>query len=234
MEVAPDRRTWTPGRAGLYFALLWAISILPLLLTRHPPLQDYANHLARLHVLTSPDDPFLARFYTPDWALRPNLAFDLVGMAITRVLPLDLAGRVYLGLCFAVIAGGPVVLNRVVWGRFSVVPFFAFPLVFNRVLQVGFLGYFLSVGLIAWALASWLAGRRRPIWQRLLLGQVWTMALFIGHMFALGVFGLALLSYEAVRTTREQGWTRAVRAVGLAGLPLRTEPRCHLPKCPVV
>ena len=54
---------------------------------RWPPLADYINHLARMHVIATIDaDPDLARFYEIDWQVIPNLMMDLVVPVLERVM----------------------------------------------------------------------------------------------------------------------------------------------------
>ena len=46
------------------FVALTAITSIPVLLHPWPPISDYINHLARMHIIASiNNDPDLARFY---------------------------------------------------------------------------------------------------------------------------------------------------------------------------
>src|SRR6185437_4042842 len=67
---------------------LTALALLPLVLTRVPPLVDYPDHLARMWILLNRDDiPALARNYVIDWRLLPNLAMDLIVPALAQIMP---------------------------------------------------------------------------------------------------------------------------------------------------
>jgi len=62
----------------MFFVCLLLISI-PVWTHQIPPLSDYVNHLARMHVIATVDkNPNLAKFYQIDWAIIPNLTMDLV------------------------------------------------------------------------------------------------------------------------------------------------------------
>ena len=76
--------------------LFYLIAALPLLLGVIPPLGDYLNHLARMHViLAGGRDPWLAQFYAVHWALIPNLAIDLLVPPLAKVVGLFWAGKLF-------------------------------------------------------------------------------------------------------------------------------------------
>jgi hypothetical protein len=72
------------------------IVLLPLALVAIPPLTDYPNHLARMHIIATLDrDPMLSQFYRIDWALIPNLMMDLVVPPLARLIGVYEAGRLF-------------------------------------------------------------------------------------------------------------------------------------------
>jgi len=135
------------------FAVLLAIVSVPLFSTVLPPLVDYPNHLARLHLIAEGGNAF----YAARWAPLPDLAADLVVPALARVMPLELAGKAFLVLTFALIAGGTVWLNRVATGRWRMWPLLAFLLLYDRILLWGFINYLFGLGIAICGLALWLA-----------------------------------------------------------------------------
>ena len=59
--------------------VLAVITSIPILVYPWPPLSDYMNHLARMHVIAAINtDPDLSRFYEVHWQIIPNLMMDLV------------------------------------------------------------------------------------------------------------------------------------------------------------
>src|SRR6476660_3611098 len=112
---------FTNAQIAALFAVLAAIASIPILLYPWPPLGDYINHLARMHVIaTVRSDPDLARFYQVDWQVIPNLMMDLIVPVLQRVMNVYLAGQTYTIMCFVVILSGTMALNRQLYGRWSV------------------------------------------------------------------------------------------------------------------
>ena len=63
------------------------LAAVPLFSTVLPPLFDYPNHLARMHLLGESGN----QFYTVRWEPLPNLAQDLIVPPLARLIPLDIA-----------------------------------------------------------------------------------------------------------------------------------------------
>jgi hypothetical protein len=190
------------------FILLLAITSLPVVLHPWPPMSDYINHLARMQVIANINtDPDLARFYEIDWQLIPNLMMDLIIPPLLRVMNVYLAGQLYTILSFVVIASGTLALHRRLFGRWSVLPLIAFPLLYNNVFLVGTMNYVFGMGLALWALASWIALRERNLLLRLTVSALFVLGLFFCHLFAVGVYGVGLLAFELHRL-----WTQFARA----------------------
>jgi hypothetical protein len=188
------------------FAILVAIASIPVLLYPWPPLGDYINHLARMHVIaTVRSDPDLARFYQVDWQVIPNLMMDLIVPVLQRVMNVYLAGQTYTIMCFVVILSGTMALNRQLYGRWSVLPLIAFPLLYNSVFLVGTMNYLFGIGLSLWALAAWAALRERAMPLRLAISTLFVLALFFCHLFSVGVYALGLFAFELQRLRALRG-----------------------------
>src|SRR5258708_1752743 len=118
------------------FVTLAAIASVPILLYPWPPLSDYINHLARMHVIaTIRSDPNLALFYEVEWQVIPNLMMDLIVPILQRVMNVYLAGQAYTIITFVLILSGTLALNRQLYRHWSVLPLIAFPLLYNKVLR---------------------------------------------------------------------------------------------------
>ena len=188
------------------FTRLVAIASIPVLLYPWPPLGDYINHLARMHVIaTVRSDPDLARFYQVDWQVIPNLMMDLIVPVLQRVMNVYLAGQTYTIMCFVVILSGTMALNRQLYGRWSVLPLIAFPLLYNSVFLVGTMNYLFGIGLSLWALAAWAALRERAMALRLVVSMLFVLALFFCHLFSVGVYALGLFAFELERLRTLRG-----------------------------
>lgn len=188
----------------ILFPICLAIALTPVLAVQHPPLLDYPNHLARLFILTSPDNQVLAEYYQPSWSLLPNLGFDIVGYLLVQIMPLEVAGRVFLAVSIAVVLSAPCALHRVLYGQLSPLPLLAGALLFNRVLQMGFLSYFLGVGLAVWAFAIWLMRRRASTLEQIAWLQAAVLVIFVCHLYAAAVLGVLVITSAA-----SEGWHAA-------------------------
>src|SRR6266576_3153547 len=132
---------------------LRAAASIPILLYPWPPLGDYINHLARMHVIaTIGRDPNLALFYQVEWQIIPNLMMDLIVPILQRVMNVYLAGQVYTIMSFVLILSGTLALNRQLYRHWSVLPLIAFPLLYNNVFLVGTMNYLFAVGVYGLAL----------------------------------------------------------------------------------
>lgn len=179
------------------FILLLAIASVPLFSTVLPPLVDYPNHLARLHLIAEGGN----QFYAVHWAPLPDLAADLIVPALARLVPLDLAGKIFLVLTFALLAGGTVWLNRVATGRWRLWPLLAFLLLYDRILLWGFLNYLFGLGLAMCGLALWLSLDDKPVWRAGASTFV-ALACFLSHIAAFGVYALAVAGIELLPMLR--------------------------------
>src|SRR5262247_3702974 len=148
-EPIPQRAVrFSAWQIAALFMTLAAIASIPILLYPWPPLSDYINHLARMHVIATIDsDPNLALFYQVEWQVIPNLMMDLIVPILQRVMNVYLAGQVYTIMSFVLILSGTLALNRQLYRHWSVLPLIAFPLLYNNVFLVGTMNYLFAIGL---------------------------------------------------------------------------------------
>ena len=112
-DVTPRRATqaWWGALAIVVGALL-----VPLFATDIPPLLDYPNHLARMWIINyGAADPILSRMYTVEWGIQPNIGLDMVVLVLARVMPLELAGKVFIALAIVLPVTGSIALHRAVF-----------------------------------------------------------------------------------------------------------------------
>jgi hypothetical protein len=233
-ECARRAFDFSKSRIAILFLALMAIASVPILLNPLPPISDYINHLARMHIIAAiGSDPYLHRYYEIQWQVIPNLMMDLIVPLFVRVMNIYLAGQAYTLLSFALIVLGTLALHRQLFGRWSALPLIAFPLLYNDVFLVGTMNYVFGIGLMLWALAAWIALRERSRTLRLSLSAVFVIGLFFCHLFVLGVYAVALFAFEShrlltvyLRTRRSSGRDAARRALPalifdyvLTGLP---------------
>ena len=131
---------------------LCGILITPFFVVDVLPLQDYANHLARMFVLAAgEDDPILSRFYVARWGLIPDLGLDLLGVPLMHILPVHVVGRIVAGIALLLPVLGVLAYGRVLHGR-SAWPFVCGLVVYNQTFLLGFLAFTLGIGRLCYAL----------------------------------------------------------------------------------
>jgi hypothetical protein len=207
--------------AVLSVILLAALAV-PIVTHPLPPLSAYLNNLSRAHVIaTIGTDADLQRFYAIEWRLVPNLMMDLVVPALSRLVGIYPAGQMFIVSCFLLILSGTFALHRALFGRLSIVPLAASIIIYNEVLLVGVMNYMFGIGLALWALAGWIALRERPWPWRLAVSTGFVVALFFCHLYAVGLYGLGVLAFEAHRlsTAWKQSRTPAVVDFVASGVP---------------
>src|ERR671924_2144928 len=100
--------------------LLFGLSLVPVWSVQLPPLQDYPNHLARIYILTNlHNSATLQTFYQTNWGFIPNLAMDVLGPVLTTLMPIEVAGKVFISLTFLLISSGVTALHYVLHRKLS-------------------------------------------------------------------------------------------------------------------
>jgi hypothetical protein len=195
--------------AVLFFVFTLMVSI-PIITHPLPPLEDYVNHLARMHVIAAVGgDADLTRFYAINWQIIPNLVMDLVVPALVRLMNVYQAGQVFTVATFTLLLSGALAINRALYGRWSVLPLVLLPLLYNHVLLVGTMNYLFGAGVALWGLAFWLWLRDRAWPLRFVVSTAVVLVLFFCHLSAAGLYGLGLLAIELWRL-----WQNRQRPIG--------------------
>ncbi|HET9414919.1 MAG TPA: hypothetical protein VFO74_12455 [Pseudolabrys sp.] len=185
------------------YAILLMVSVAPVWMVTAPPLADYPNHLARMHILASgAQSEFLGRFYAVSWSVIPNLAMDIIVPALVNFMPLEIAGKVFVTLILALLASGSLVLHYTIHKRFSPWPLLVFLFLYNGVFLFGMVNYLFGIGLCLWAIAAWIETRKYGHSARVVLFYTTCVILFFAHLSAMGVYVLSVIAYEASQISR--------------------------------
>ncbi len=201
-----------------YFALLIAASavlLAPFFVIEILPLQDYPNHLARIHTLSHLENsPILREYYQASWALVPNLAMDVIVPLLARLFPLEVAGAIFCALVLLSTVPAVSLLHWAFHGKLSLWPLVSVLFAYNFVFYMGWLNYLLGINLALISAALWLKLRRWPIRRSLPLFAALSMTLYFTHLYALGVYGLIVLGLEISHYSerRREGVSRPERA----------------------
>ena len=181
--------------AVLYIAL-GAITLSPLLWVRVPPLGDYPSHLARMWILVhGAEIPELARNYTVHWRLLPDLAMDLIVPALSTMMTVEQAGRLFVALMMGTLIGGTATLHRAIYGRVGIWPIWSVLFDYNAELFWGFPTLF-ATGVYLFAFSGWIATRHWRAGPRIVTFSAVATLLCLLHLFAFGLYALSVVSYE--------------------------------------
>jgi hypothetical protein len=179
------------------YSVLCALTLSPLLWARVPPLVDYPNHLARMWILAHGTEiPGLSSNYMIHWRVLPDLAMDLIVPLLSRIMPVEDAGRLFIALTMLILVGGTAALHRVLHGRIGFWPIWSLLFIYNAALFWGLLNCLFATGLYLFAFAGWIATRDVPAGRRILGFSIVASAIFLLHLFAFGLYALSVAAYE--------------------------------------
>jgi hypothetical protein len=205
---APPAASWWENR-WLLLALVLAAA-LPLLWPQTPPLVDLPGHIGRYRVQLGIDEsPFLARYYSFDWALIGNLGVDLLIELLEPVFGLELGVKLIVLAIPPMTVLGFLAVAREIHGRIPPNAFFALPLAYGYPFQFGFANFALSTALAFLAFALWLrlgrSGRRR---LRAAIFVPLSCFIWLCHTFGWGLLGLLAFAADSADQRDRHGATR--------------------------
>jgi hypothetical protein len=133
------------------------------------------------------------------WAATIGAALVIAVPPLSHLVPLQVAGRLFVAVALLLPVVGVIVLHRTAFGVRSAAPLTAFLVVYNALFFWGFLNFLVSMGFALFGVALWL---REPAGRRALnLPAIVGLALlmFVCHVEALALFGLTIGCVEFMR-----------------------------------
>jgi len=195
-----------------------ALATLPFYSTLIPPLSQHFYNLVRMAILADPTA--FTRDFVIRWDPMPDLAMDLTVPWLASIMPVEQAARLFILINLVLLTSGTVVLSWVINGRWSVLPLLSFLFVYNRILVRGYANSLFALGLALWALAAHVSLRRMPM-LRALVSSFSALAIYLCHLFPLGLFVLVAGGWELGCLLQERiTLRRLVRHAAPALLPL--------------
>lgn len=192
----PDGSYKLPVVLALYLVVLGLLAV-PIMSVLVPPLVDYPNHLARMHILAAyAGSPALQANYVVAWKLSPYLAMDLIIPQLAQFMSIYTAGRVFLYLCLLLFVVGTAAVHAVLHGRLSPWPAASALFAYSYVTSLGFVNYLFGVGIWLLAFAGWIALSRGAVRWRVAGGILLSLAVFFCHFFAFFGYMLCVGAYE--------------------------------------
>ncbi len=122
--------------------------------------------------------------------------------------------------------GGTVTLHRVLQGRFSVWPVWSVLFIYNAVLFWGFLGCLFAIAVYLFTFSCWIATREWPTAPRILFFSAAGAVLFLLHLFAFGLYGLSVFTYEVGCRLKDPAGAAEEPRLRRGGLACSSFPGC--------
>jgi hypothetical protein len=202
--------------------LVLLVALVPCAVVAIPPLNDYPFHIARIDLLARlGQSSFVAAHYDMNTFLLPDVGMDVAMLGLAKLMPVALAGKVFLGLMLASILTGTAALHAALHRRASVWPMLAAFFLYNWIVLFGFLNYLLGVGLMLWGVAAWIVLRERPVLVRSVAGAAVAIVLLFCHLEALGLFAVVTggLELQAALARWRVSRVAAVGGLAIAAIP---------------
>jgi hypothetical protein len=190
-------------------AALSLLVLLPVLVVKLPPLDDYANHLARIHIIAQHGrDLLLAQFYAIRWRIIPDLGMDVFTTWLAAATGIFAAGTLTVVAYTLLLFTGPFAIQAALYREISFGPLVGALFIYNSITKFGVINYLLGTGLALYGIAVWIAVRPRPRLLRAAISLAWVVLLFFCHLMALALYGLAIGSYELwlICADSPRGW----------------------------
>jgi hypothetical protein len=205
-QISPGVRLMTTAKrnAGFQttigFVLPLIVAILPTLLVRIPASEDYLNHLGRMYILTTATTNEPNPYYQVSWALYPYLAMDIIVPLLGRVMDVETAGWFFYLASQLLVVTGAIALELSVKRRHELAGVAALLTIYSMPFSLGLVNFEFGTGIALWGVASWIALARNEDWRpRIAVHIVFTVVLFLSHIFALGIYGLTIGVFELRR-----------------------------------
>jgi hypothetical protein len=149
----------------------------------------------------------------------PDLAMDLIGPPLMRVMSPFHAGKIILALALLAPLAGVAAFSRAAFGTRLYWPMTAGLMAYNLIFILGFINYLIALGAALMAAALWLRLRARPAIVRLSIGAACACAIFFIHLLGVAFFGLLAGASEAEHLIANRhnpgAWKRAFGAAAL-------------------
>ncbi len=185
--------------------LLLAVAILyPVWSISYPPLLDYPNHLARVFVLAHLKDPayHFTDWYRADWGPFPYLGMDLILVSLQRVLPVAIAGKVFLSLCLLAVPLSIWWLVRTANPGHDWLALWGLLLSYNLFFLEGFVNYAFGMAACFVTITLWLRYLDQPTLRRWLLVLLAATATYFAHLIAFVFAGFVVFVYTLAEKRR--------------------------------
>ena len=199
LDFEQDQEAGLPwGQFALVFAILFVATQVPLYLVTYPDILEFADHVARIHLLQAgTNTPWLQNYYAIDRSLIvPNLAMDALLPPLAGAVGAPLAVKLFASFASLSLASGTIALSRALSGRLSAIQLGVLIFSHNVALLAGYLNYVAALGVAFWLLAAWVRWGGRAGWGRFAAFAGGATVLYLGHLSAFGIYVLGVLGWQ--------------------------------------
>lgn len=220
MPGANPLRRWPGALAALAWFLATSCLVLPVLNGEFQPLVDLPAHMARQYVLSNAGSGPLASYYEYNFSLVPNAAVDALWALLQATgIPLLRFTQLVTVFYLLLFVAAPMVLARVLRGRWRIWPAASALLAYNACFYWGFQNFIVTLPVAVLALALWFALEKQPVWCRALVFLPVAALTMLMHLYAFLGLALAVAGTEVQRicdAPRKQRWPMLLPALLLA------------------
>ncbi|MFH1751752.1 MAG: hypothetical protein ABH821_02340 [archaeon] len=180
----------------LYYVMivLIVLALLPVWVFKTPVMLDYSNLLVRAHIVNNYDSVI---HYQEDFNLNllptPNVLTDSIVIILNQIMPLTMAGKILLSIVIILFPLSILYFLKKVNPEKQWLALFAFLLTYNHFLALGLVNYLLAFLLGFIILGYYWSHRKKLEPKNMATLAVLNLAMFFSHLFAFGIFFLALM-----------------------------------------
>jgi hypothetical protein len=194
-----------------YHILLSLVAVLlciPLVSVTYPPLSDYPNHLAGVHIFANYDqNPLFGQRYERLLMPVPNLGLQILMVPLVSIVGVFTASKILLvGVALLYLAGLHVLARSIRGGPSILAPLLAFS-VFNSMFLYGFVNCVMGYGLFFLSFGLWLEWRSRWTPMRLFLMCLLPLACYLTHLTSYAFLGISVAVFSLVDLWQKRQWT---------------------------
>jgi hypothetical protein len=201
--------------------LVLLVTLVPILIVRYPDMIDYHNHLARCYILAHyHSTPIFHERYSVVPTPSPELAMDLVVVPLLRILPLLVAGKVFLALTVVLFVLGSSAVGKAVAGKPNWLALVCALTFYNYQSFFGFVDFMFGIGVFLCTFALWLRWRNHMTAWRFAACGCLAIAAYLSHLSSIIFLGIACLVYTADDFSQDRRWKPVFLKLAWFAFPL--------------
>jgi hypothetical protein len=177
--------------------VLLAFALVPVLLVDIPAMNDYPNHLARMHLLATAAAQ--NSFYQVEWNFNPYQAMDLAVPLLARLVGVEIAAKLFLIVSQLLIVTGAIAIEWAIKRRHELAGFAAVSVLYCTPFAWGLTNFQFGLAVALWGIACWLLLQQAKWHIRFACHCLFVVVIFISHLFALGIYGVTIGMFELWR-----------------------------------